>query len=455
MPLLSSSFSQPGDSARSAGRPWLAAACALYLAFVVYGSLVPLQFRAVPWAEALRRFQALAYLQLGIEARADWAANILLFVPLAFLAAGAVARSPRWLWRAAQAMAVWLSCCGLAVALEFTQIFFPARTLSVNDIVAESLGAMIGVALWWFAGAQVERACARLGTSTQRNTLLRMVLVAYGIGFALYQLMPLDLTLSPAELYRKWADGRVVLVPFGYQGSSRSEALYQFLADSLLWTPVSLLLLLGTNLGYLAVLGMTVFLAAILEAAQFLVYSRVSDVTDLISAGAGALLTIAIWSRWEPRAVRPRSGLIRGPELRWALAFALWAGTVVAIFWYPFDFSFDRRWAAERLRAIPLLPFVNYYRATEFKALSQLLRKMLLFAPLGVFLAGALRGVHRAGFSRIAVCLAAGGIAAVALGVEGGQVLLPDKVPDPTDCLLTTAGGLIGYLAAIRLRRAS
>ena len=35
----------------------------------------------------------------------------------------------------------------LALAVEFTQLFFPPRTVSLNDILAESAGAVIGLSL--------------------------------------------------------------------------------------------------------------------------------------------------------------------------------------------------------------------------------------------------------------------------------------------------------------------
>ena len=56
-----------------------------YSAFVIYGSLVPLHFQRQPLDEAWAYFQQIPYLDLGIGSRADWVANILLFVPLAFL----------------------------------------------------------------------------------------------------------------------------------------------------------------------------------------------------------------------------------------------------------------------------------------------------------------------------------------------------------------------------------
>jgi hypothetical protein len=56
----------------------LLAACAVaYLAFVIYGSLVPLTTSPPrPLHDAWQAFHAMPYLRLGIGAPADWVANI-------------------------------------------------------------------------------------------------------------------------------------------------------------------------------------------------------------------------------------------------------------------------------------------------------------------------------------------------------------------------------------------
>jgi len=56
-----------------------------YLAFVVYGSLVPFEIRPVSLEQAFNSFAAIQYLDLEAGSRADWVANIVLYVPLAFL----------------------------------------------------------------------------------------------------------------------------------------------------------------------------------------------------------------------------------------------------------------------------------------------------------------------------------------------------------------------------------
>ena len=46
-------------------------------------------------------------------------------------------------------------CCFLAAVIEFLQNFFPARTVSLNDIIAETGGAGIGVVIWLSYGQRL------------------------------------------------------------------------------------------------------------------------------------------------------------------------------------------------------------------------------------------------------------------------------------------------------------
>src|SRR6185503_2185733 len=103
-----------------------------------YGSLVPLEFHSRPVETAWRDFLATGYLVLGVESRADWVANILLYMPLAYLLSAAFAGGTRSaLTRVIASGAAWVACAAVALAVEFAQLFFPPRTVSLNDIVAE------------------------------------------------------------------------------------------------------------------------------------------------------------------------------------------------------------------------------------------------------------------------------------------------------------------------------
>ena len=123
--------------------PWFIA----YLAFVIYGSLVPLNYNGMALDEALRHFANIPFLQLGAGSRADWIANGVLYLPLGLLLArvlrGGLGASTGTAFIGAVAM-----CGAVAVAVEFAQLFFPPRTVSQNDLIAEVLGSALGA---WLA----------------------------------------------------------------------------------------------------------------------------------------------------------------------------------------------------------------------------------------------------------------------------------------------------------------
>ncbi|MCK7493622.1 MAG: VanZ family protein [Comamonadaceae bacterium] len=183
---------------RMAERSVLIAAWAAYLVFVVYGSLVPLDYVALAPGEALARFARIPLLDLGVESRADWIANGVLYAPLGALSAGLARRA-----RLGSA-APWLAfafCAALAVGVEFAQLFFPQRTVSQNDLLAEFVGAGIGVALSPLAAAALARlqAGGRLGIAAWGPRLLEL----YALAWLALALFPYDLLLSAPELAAK------------------------------------------------------------------------------------------------------------------------------------------------------------------------------------------------------------------------------------------------------------
>jgi len=96
----------------------------LYVLFVVYGSLVPLKYVDRSLEDAVLAFKNIPFLALGIDSRADWVANLLLFIPLTFLAgllfnaSGGIGR------RVVVAFSLASAAVLFAVGIEFTQLFF-------------------------------------------------------------------------------------------------------------------------------------------------------------------------------------------------------------------------------------------------------------------------------------------------------------------------------------------
>jgi len=82
----------------------------LGLLFVVYGSLVPLNFQPLPWSEAVARFWAVVSSDAVLGSRVDIASNVLLSMPLAFAAA-------QWLLAGHGAIERWVLRAGIVLCV--------------------------------------------------------------------------------------------------------------------------------------------------------------------------------------------------------------------------------------------------------------------------------------------------------------------------------------------------
>lgn len=238
-PIASATSAPSGDADQRIRGP-LAALCLTYAVFVVYGSLVPLDFTPVPWDRAWHAFRHIPFLHLGIASRADWVANVLLFIPLGFLTPTLLApgsRAGRW----GATITVLIGCLLASLTIEFVQLFFPPRTVSQNDIMAESLGGLIGVIAGWCLGGAFVRWVTDWSLTRSPASLAERILWGYLAALLLYSVLPLDLTISPAELYHKWQQGLFNPMPFSSFNGDPVILLYALTTDALIWTPVSLL----------------------------------------------------------------------------------------------------------------------------------------------------------------------------------------------------------------------
>ncbi|MDD5581551.1 MAG: VanZ family protein [Methylobacter sp.] len=432
-------------------RHYLLIGAIAYLAFVIYGSLVPLNFNPKSMEDALWQFENIRYLDLGIGSLADWVANILLIIPLAFLWFMLLAIHTRTHVKIFLSVVIWLSCFFLALAIEFTQLFFPPRTVSINDIIAEALGAFVGIAAGWLFGQPLWIWLQQWHQESDVKTFDRYLQI-YLFGLFLYAVLPLDLTISPVELYHKWNEGRIVLLPFGSLKPNLIENIYQWVSEIALWFPVPLL---WQRMGCYnrSQLYLRVFLAALaIEFFQLFVYSRVTDVTDILLALLGASIGIQLTSYFfeaSDRAERTGSAPVLNQVLKWSSWLCLlWSIVLIGVFWYPFNFVTDTTFIAANIKSFFKVPFYAYYYGTEFRAITEVFHKVLFFAPLGVVLAFISWGYGFIAFIRY---LAYFWIALTALGIEAGQLLLPDKNADLTDWLLEVGGGFIGYVSVKQL----
>ena len=438
------------------------AACS-FTAIAVYGSLVPLQYEPLKFSEAVSRFRDIPFLQLSVESRADWVANILLFVPLGalWLAAIALDRSRRF--GLAAALFVLPLCTALSIAVEFAQLWFPNRTVSQNDIIAETLGALAGIILWLLLGSAAMQWLRQYSSDLRPKKQRDWLLQAYLAGFLIYALMPFDLTISVAEIYRKYTEGRILLIPFSHSYDSLLDVVYELTTDVLVWVPIGAWTATAFTARdrpvrpWLWCALWSAALVAGVEMAQLFVYSRYVDVTDVLTGTFGIAIGAGIMG-WRSdsgsQGVPAAESMPLWRGLPWACAALLYIGVLLVLFWNPFDFTLDRHLARSRWESFFRVPFAALYYGSEFHALQQVLRKLLLFAPLGALVSqmvAPLRWPARPlAIGALFTC-----IFAVAMGIELGQLILPSHTADLTDALLCTIGATLGMAVALRWTGAS
>lgn len=435
---------------------WL---CMTWAMFIVYGSLVPFHFGTMSWGDAIAKFSALPLAGEGAQSAVDRAVNVLLPLPLAFLmrlrgklesdhGAGLV-----------HGAVVWLCCAALAVLVEFAQVFMLDRTASLADVSAQWVGAMAGLLLHARWGAQARDWTLAFWNYQHGRPLAVWALQAYLAGLLAFAMMPLDLTLSPVEVYRKFSAGRVFLVPFSDLRSNWTDLIYETTTDVLIWLPVGYLWRAsGTRTAW--VLGRVLLASTAIECLQLFVFSRVTSSSDIVTAVLGGLIGAVAAQRWKPRpGTEPADMRSGGGSLAWwpMLAFGAWLVLCIVVFWYPFDFQSDRGWLRSRLQAVQWLPFEAAYQSGEFHALNAMLRKLLVFLAGGLLWALPARAWIRdraaANGDHSSVVWVAGMILLTGLAalVECGQLLLPSKFADVTDFAIQASGGCMGIWLGRRL----
>jgi glycopeptide antibiotics resistance protein len=450
---------------------WLAAGvCSL----TVYGSLLPFHFQPQPLDQALAAWWEMTYFQPSmLEARGDWIISIVQYLVLGFLLMGALAVDrPARLSRLV-ALAIIPSCVLLSVFLEFTQVFFPPRTVSINDIVVESLGAVAGVLSWLCLGQRLTGWLRNLHGPSHVAGLAEKLLPAYVLLLLILELMPFDFIVDPHELALKYHEGKIVLVPFDYPQSG-ADVFIKVLANMAGFFPLGFLKAVAATRqtkrpsGWLTIVLPGLGVAAVIETLQLLVYSRFFDVTDILTG------TLAVWLGWQVGEIvcyawsvyqwkkatsgARRPGLASSAWLKaaWVCAFLGWLLTVIWLNWRPWNFTTEpARFAADSedmelygLRRMALLPFADYYWGSKYNALDQIAKKGASFLPLGVLLAfgrpGA--GSRTIGSTVLAAALLAG-------VVETGRYFLPAHVPSVTDMVIECTAAVLGFLVVRYLER--
>ncbi|MDY3556692.1 VanZ family protein [Gemmata sp. JC717] len=420
---------------------WVAAGMA---AFVVYGSLVPFHFG--PRTDSFVRVMSAG---VRIASRSDAIANVLLTVPLGFALLGAAAADRCWSRAKATAagvLAVVPACALLAAAVECAQLYTPGRNCSASDVVAQTLGALLGVGCWVLFGQALADRARAIWDRSAVNAVGQLLLAYLGL-VLLVQVLPLDLSPSPADFYRK-ARAAARFGLFGeLKGMSDAEKWKRYgdLAKlAALYFPAGLLAarLKGRieRWSTVHVLGAALALGLCFEAAQLVVQSRTPSFSDVLVG------TLAVVAGWYAGRVHDE-GLAVPFALSW---FVVWFAALTPITQPPPGVP-----PLNAPRPFDWVPGLPLESGDPLFTLGELLTKLVLFGLLGVIVA-AWRLPPRwrggpTGSVRVSA-VAAGGLGLfVSALIESGQRWTDTHTPCVTDVLLGGAGAALGVLAASRL----
>lgn len=409
-------------------RPAFALLVLATVAFTVYGSLVPFEYRPRSWDEATDSFVRLMRERLMFASRSDALANVLLGMPLGFGLLGLIFAERRAEpLREGLFGLLLLPGCGLfAASIEFAQLYFPLRTCAGSDVICQMIGAVFGMAIWLVCG----RRLAGFGRDFWNGTgSAQRALFAYLALLAFIQVLPLDLNASPRTAAKK-ALRDVSYIPFG-DGFDAAKAAKVFA----LFLPLGLFASSCRSqrrAGQLVVLAFAT--AAALESLQLPIESRMPSATDVVVGAIGIIAGFAFGTMQRPEFPTDTA---RGYFLGWLI--------VLAAIWGPLPFPLTSRTPPVAFDWMPGLPLES---GNPLFALEDMLTKLEIFA-----LGGAIVGALDVELKARTRCVIATGIGlAVAGGQESLQTVFGAHTPSITDVLLGGLGAGIGALIAAQQR---
>lgn len=418
--------------------------------FIIYGSLVPFEIRHHTLAQAWESFRHIPYLKLGVASRADWIANIVLYIPFAFFASAWLG-SGRYFFsrRPARALSVFAAGAALAVGVEFTQIWFAPRTVSLNDIIAEIIGTVLGIILWEVAGDRLTGLAKKIIAGGP--PAVKAMVTFYVLGYLAFSFFPYDFIVTPQELAWKLGTGRVHLI--WAHCASTFFCLTGLVAEILAVTPLGVWVGMHYKQDQTRSLRIALYvglgLGVIVELAQFFLASGVSQGISVLTRAGGVVLGAALYQRISLEHVDRMARYFRPVILVGAVPYAVALVTLNG--WFSGSWIGVHE-AAARLTHLHFLPFYYHYFSTETAALLSLVRQMGTYLPIGVaywawrWPAGRTAILQRA-------WRAAGIAAGAAFIVDGGKLFVSGKHPDPTDVLIAAGAAALGYVLAVWIRR--
>ena len=424
-----------------------------YLLFVIYGSLVPLDFRPRPFNAALKDFYNIRYLKLGASSRADWVANILLYIPLAYLWLAALTREGRVFLQGFFSLIVFGFCVALSVAIEFAQQFFPPRTVSLNDLIAETIGAGLGIAFWWISGQRLRRLFGLL--ASQGHNAAYAGLVLYSSAYVIFSLFPFDFLISAHEIQRKLAGNYFSFLPSPDRCGEGLRCGFKLIAEVVAVAPLGFLLSFSMRKGGWALIRsgalIGLWLGLVIEGLQFFLASGVTLGVSVLTRIVGIICGAAAGDRLKQSRPWPLLYLA-APWM--PIAGLIYIALLFAVTLQGKGPMLGVERGVERLGEIYFMPFYYHYYTSESAAMTSLLGVASMFFPIGVmfWIWRVVRIREFVGRGAVRVALLSGFIAAV---LETAKLFFRGARPDPTNVMIAGAASVVAFVAASLCTHAS
>ena len=402
---------------------WLAFLYALGTAYAsTFVGPVGVHLVPIEPAEALRRLSHMQLVAHGSDQRADWMGNLVMLVPLGFLVVGWLSPGHRRWIPVAAAIGAFMLCLGFILAVKYTQLYFPPRTVTLNYVIAQSLGAIAGIALFGVMRSPL----TEVGRGVGRLESLRIALRVYTALLVLFMLMPLDFALNVDDITRQLDRLPDTLGALSGEGRPLIVRLAVWFASILATAPIgALLTLVGRGRVYV---GRSVSAAAWMGLfGMFCVYMAttmvISGSASLPAVGLRTLgITLGAWfmhwlTRQEPDVLRDDLGDLVPWAVPIYLATLFAANGLLSLDWI------GPGTAAADFYHLGLLPLFNYYIVSKAQAAMNIVAHVAMYAPIGIMTwLRAKDGAGRGAAFTLAVLLSA--------VVETGRFLRPGLVPD-------------------------
>ncbi|WP_020474037.1 VanZ family protein [Zavarzinella formosa] len=407
-----------------------------FLLFVIYGSLVPLHYEPVDFETGHAKFISRMTRGLDFNIRSDWAANVLLFIPLGFFCMGLLTVDrPKPMW----GLPLIPFFTILSAAIEFAQIWFPPRDTTLNDVVAETIGGIIGVLGWLAFGQNLTDRFRQFMSAYGPGDWAVRVLPAYLLFLAFTEGMPFDLTMSPGIVWHKMKrqlDEREIREGFAMVDvvPPKSRVPEKTLMTTAYFVPVGVLIafLPGSRWRRSSSAGL-VFLAGLLvaggiEGLQLIVVSCSAYASDIL---LGAICVLAGWkvaSLPEPL-----------PKGVWILGVLAWVVALTGVSWTPLLWQPDR--LNDMASRFEWMPFREYIDSNYLNGMNKIIHRTMAYVPAG-FLASRAIGCRSIVFAVL------GGL--LGMMIEAGQVVFTDHTASISDVILGSLGAWCGAVVAGR-----